>query len=278
MADYTKSKSVIGGVFPEGTVESPWQYLEPLITPEQLRARWLFGVPLVSATVDPLTNTRQVITDDLLLDLIQGAVGETETRCHLRITPQQVKTQLAYDRPDFVQFGFFKLPHHPVASIEELNIRSSDDVNFFTFPLEWISMGQAHKGQINILPLSPATTGAAFASLAGSPGFLITVAMALSWIPSYFQCTYTVGFPNLLVPRIINDIVGITCAINVLGLLTTTYLKNSFSLSIDSLSQSQSSPGPEIFRGQIAALEDKRAKLQKSLKAIFGNLIVTTST
>src|ERR1044072_6713485 len=120
MADYSDSKPILGSVYPEGPIESPWQHLEPLLTPEQLRARFLFGVPLVSATKSPIDGTQQVMSDDLLQDLIQGAVEEVELRCHIRITPQQVKTQLAYDRPDFMSYGFFKLPYRPIASVERL--------------------------------------------------------------------------------------------------------------------------------------------------------------
>jgi hypothetical protein len=276
MADHTNSKPVVG-VYPEGVKEAPWGHVEPLITPEQLRARHLFGIPLVSQLPNPITKQVDVMTDELLKDIIVSAVEDVETKARIHIMPVAMERRLPLDRQEFQNFAFFRLPDRPIVSIERLAIASSDDVNFFNFPLEWVEVGQLHRGQINILPLSPATTTAAFASLSGSPGFLLTQLAGIHWIPSYFTAKYTAGFKDGEIPRVVNDLIGVTAAISVLGMLSATYVRNSTSLSIDGMSQSISGPGPDTFLKQMQNLEDRRAKLVKNVRALFGTGIVIGS-
>jgi hypothetical protein len=276
MADYTTSKPA-PGVFPQNVKERVWGQLEPLITPEQLRARHLFGIPLVSQLPDPITKTVSVMTDDLLKDIIVSAVEEVELRGRLHVTPKQISRRLELDRQSFINFAHFRLPDRPIDSIEKFSIESSDGVNFFNFPLEWVETGNLHRGQINLLPLSPGTSTAAFASLSGSPGYLLTQLAGIHWIPAYFTVEYTVGFKDTLVPRVINDLIGVTAAIAVLGMLSATYVRSSTSLSIDGMSQSIGGPGPDTFLKQLQNLEDKRTKITKTLRGIFGTGIIVGS-
>lgn len=54
-------------------------------------------------------------------------------------------------------------------------------------------------------------------------------------------------------------------------MLAATYARtNSHSLGIDGLSQSVSTPGPQIFKIRLEELEKKKTALTKKIKAIFG--------
>ena len=74
-----------------------------------------------------------------------------------------------------------------------------------------------------------------------------------------------------MVPRVINEYIGCVAAVEVLSQLALTYARaNSHSLGIDGLSQSVSTPGPQIFKVRMDELEEKKKAIMKKVKAIFG--------
>lgn len=267
MTDYTYSKT-------PPIPDSTWGRLEPLITPGELTARWLFGVPLVSAVANPITKKVDVMTDALLLDLIQAAVSDLETSMHIYIMPTAISERLAFDKNEFESFGYFRLTNRPVASVESLKIVSSSGTEFFNFPMAWLEMGNAMYGQINILPLSPANTNFAFSSISGGgPAGLVYMSMLknLQWIPAYWTCAYTAGWVDGLLPRVVNDLIGMQAALNILSSLATTYAHlMGTSLGIDGMSQSVSMPGPNIFSTRIKELEEKKRALMLKVRKKLG--------
>ena len=74
MADFTDSKKPTTALYPTQAKEAGNQRLEPLLGPLELRNRVLFGIPLVSQMRDPRTGKPQEMTDDLLQDIIDGAI------------------------------------------------------------------------------------------------------------------------------------------------------------------------------------------------------------
>lgn len=271
MADYTNSKSGPGGVFPDNATETTWNRLEPLITAEQVRYRHLFGIPLVSAMKDPLTGKAQVMTDDLIKDTIDRSISMAESDTGLDIFPIRQKEKHPFDRNEFNSFGYFRVEHRPVATIDKVTMTPSNNVDIYSVPLEWVETAYLPRGQINIIPLFAATgynspvatgnVGAAFLAVLGSH----------QWVPAFWQIEYTSGFPDGLLPKIVNELIGTIAAMEVLGLLAATYAKSSsHSLGIDGMSQSVSTPGPALFDQRIGLLADKRKMLAKKLKTQYG--------
>ena len=118
MADYSNSKSGIGAVWPVNAIEDSWGHIEPLITPDMLKARHLFGIPLVSHAKDPLTQQRQVMTDPILKDLIDRAAGMAELELKIDIFPRVYQKKLAFDRQAYASLGYMMLPDHPIQSLD----------------------------------------------------------------------------------------------------------------------------------------------------------------
>src|SRR4051812_30795247 len=94
MAIYTDSKGLppdadgnSGQQYPETSTVTPWGRLEPLLTPEQLKNRHLFGIPLVSRHIDPETGKPYKITNDMIKDFIGLAVNQAEVELGLDIMP-----------------------------------------------------------------------------------------------------------------------------------------------------------------------------------------------
>lgn len=272
MADYSDSKSIYGTVYPVGTLETTWRHLEPLLDVDQLRTRYLAGVPLISQLPDPVTRKLVRITDEGLRDIIEGAVGEVETSAHMRIMPAQIRERHPFDRVEFEAFGYFRLKQRPISSIEQLAIVGSDGTNFWEVPPAWVETGNMAQGQINILPLAPAHASAAYTGAAGGPNAMIymTLLSRLGHIPAYWDVRYTVGFPDGCVPRVVNDAIGTAAAIQVLSMLSSTYMKSSQSLGIDGMSQSTSGPGPQQFTQRINELQEDLKRKVKKLKVMVG--------
>lgn len=280
MGDYTYSKPGIGAVYPINAIGDSWGHMEPLITPDQLKARHLFGIPLVSHSVDPITKQRQVMTDPILKDVIERMVGNAELDLQIDIMPRQYKKKHPFDRQAFASLGYMMLENRPVQSLEALTITASNNQDLYGIPPDWVEVAYIHTGQINIVPLTVAYQYGGFMTAspnnAGGSAFLSILGQN-PWIPAYWQTVYTTGFPDGKLPTIINELIGIMAAIDVLGLLATTNARNSsHSIGVDGLSQSISTPGPQIYKERIDMLEAQRQRLVNQIRTLFGTKLFTS--
>jgi hypothetical protein len=273
MADYTTSKGLPdnGATFPENAIASPWGRMEALLTPDQLVTRFLFGIPLVSRMKDPRTNQPMVITNEMLNDYIRLAVDTAEVECSIDIMPVQYSEKFAFDKAEYDQFGYFKATHKPVHSIEKLAVTPSDNIDVFIVPLEWIETTFLTYGQINIIPLTLAITSTGITnSQAGGGSVFLNILGQKPWVPAFWGIKYTTGFKDGMVPTVINDLIGAIAAMRVLSMLAATYARsNSTSLSIDGMSQSISTPGPQVFKVRLDELAEQRKMLTKKVKKMF---------
>lgn len=272
MASYIDSKGPQGAVFPDNAVDTSWNRLEPLITPEQLRVRHLFGLPLVSQIPDPITGKRQVMTDPMLNEIIKMAVSDAEAETGLYFFPTQFDVKYPFDRAEYESFGYFRTLHRPVASIEALVVRASNNIDLFEVPLDWVDIGGLPYGQINIIPLSVAVNATGLTTSPGAGGSLFLSILGYKpWIADFWSIKYTVGFPDGNLPRMVNNLIGIIAAMKILSMLAATFTRaTSASLSIDGQSQSATNPGPMIFKLRIEELQRDRSMLVGKLKSYYG--------
>lgn len=269
---FTESKEVIGSQYPEHIIENSWVSREPLLSPELLRARYLFGIPLVSNLADPLTGKRQVMTDYLLKDFIERAIPEVELDIGIQIMPATLSEKYPFDRNLFESFGYLQLEHRPIASIDQLSIRPANGQDIYTFPKDYVEVSGLQRGQLNIVPIGATIGQSSALNIGGSGiGYLLAMAGTRNWIPAWWNVIYTVGFKDGLMPKIINEIIGTYAAIEILGSLGATYANNnSHSLSLDGASESISGPGAQIYAQRLQDLEAKRVKTVKKLRVILG--------
>jgi hypothetical protein len=273
MADYTNSKGGLGEVFPIGQVAADWARTEPLVTPEKLVQRHLWGLPLVSGMKDPITGVAARITSDMLVDFIDKAAATAELDTGLTIFPMQIEKKFEWSLKDYQSYGYFKIPHRPVASIESMTVNLSDNSDVYNVPLEWIETANLQWGQLNIIPLTVALMGGnstGIPTTGGGMAFLSAFQGRMNWIPAFWKIRYTIGFPQGALPKMVNELIGVIAAMDVLSQLGATYGKSSgSSMSIDGFSQSVSTPGPEIFKTRLADLEAKRQMLVRKLKNLY---------
>jgi len=274
MADYTTSKSVLGSVYPVNAGESTWSRTEPLITPEDVKELYMAGISPVSAMKDPFTGKAKVISDAIIAKFIDKAVGTAELETGLFIFPMKVPFEKKpWDRQEYDSFGYFQLLKRPVMSVERITVTLSNNDAIYEVPLEWVEIGNAQWGQVNIIPLTIAMPNGNPTAIPTSAGgaLLLSIFQGKSqWVPAFFMIDYTVGFPDGQVPKVINQYIGTIAAMDILSQLSATYGKSSgSSLSIDGMSQSVSTPGPEIFTKRLKDLADDRKMLMGRLKNLY---------
>ena len=277
MADFENTKPGIGGVYPENADDLDWEYCEPLVTAAKLKQIHLFGLPLVSGVRDPFTNRAQVMTDTDLKEFIVEAMNLAELELNMDIMPKQFLEKHAFDKAAYDSFGYLMLRHRPVASIERLTVTPSNESDVFEVPPEWIDVGHLRQGQINLIPLTIALKSGTVVPLNTAPGgaTFLSIFGHRPWIPSFWKVGYTAGFPEGKIPRIVNQLIGVVAAMEVLSMLATTFARStSQSLSIDGASQSVSTPGPELYNTRLQFLGEKRKWLRRKLQRLFNQGII----
>ncbi len=273
--DPTKTAKNPQGVYPQNAVAgTEWSRCEPLITWEQLVSRFLFGIPLVSRVVNPITKKHDIKTPEVLKDHILRSIGTLEAELGLFIMPLQFDDPMPFDRVHLEQYTYLRLKNKPVLSVDHIaihpqnNERASD---IYSLPAEWISITNANKGQVNVVPLVTADSQT-FPQVTTGNGslFLLSAVNSLPWAPSYWQVKYTAGMPEDQIPRVINELIGIQAALDILSDIAATFYVASYSLGLDGMSQSQSTPGPQVYKVRIEELEKKKKILLQRMKSVFG--------
>lgn len=269
MSDLTNVKKIT--LWPPKGKESSWLRLEPLLTAEVLRHLHLWGLPLVSSVPDPITRKHEMMSDALLDFYIRHAIAEVESETHLVIMETEIEERHPFDRFSWDAFGHMRLNQRPVWGIKSMTIAPADGTDIFTFPLEWIETGNLHKGQLNVMPMAIGISGGAAVPAGGTGLAWMAAYSGKFWVPAWFKVTYLAGFPDNKVPTIVNDLIGTVAAMAVLSQLAATNARQQgVSLSIDGLSQSISSPGPEVYQARLKDLQDKRQRIVGQLKMAFG--------
>lgn len=271
MGDYTNSKSGPGVVFPDNAVETGWNRVEPLVSPEQVRNRHLFGIPLVSAMPDPLSGRAQVYTDDLVRDTIDRAIALVEAETGLDIFPIRSKEKHPFCKQDYESFGYLRLERRPVASVEKMTITPPSGNDLYQIPNEWIETAYLPKGQLNLIPIGNSIAYGSPGQVGSGGALFLNVLGNMSWVPAFWQIEYTSGFPDGMMPKIVNELIGVVAAMEILSQLAATWgASTSHSQGMDGLSQSISTPGPQIFKARLDDLAPKRLALTKKLKTQYG--------
>ncbi len=276
MADLSESKASIGAVFPENALGVSFSEAGPLITPDQLVQMHLLGIPLVSALKDPVTRVAQRITADDLKQYIIEAVSLAELETQLDFFSRDYEEARPYDKAAVDSWGYTVLDHRPAAYVQSLHVASTDGVTIWDVPLAWIDIGRLPQGQISIVPWAIAGISGTSIPIAGAPGNgLLPNMFSQRWVPSFWRVKYTSGFKNGKVPRVVNQLIGVIAAMEVLSLLASTYAKaTGGSIGIDGVSQSISLPGAEIFTPRLKFLAEKRKWLVGKIKSLFNMRVI----
>lgn len=261
--------------------------VENWITPERLKQEWLFGIPLVSLV------TKQELSDATIKNIIAKAASRVELECNIDVFPVVRVVRQPYDRVKMTQgFNQIDVGVRQIRELLEVSIRSSNSYNIqqgteyqqgtdqlegsilYKFPLEWIDPSLMRKGILHFVPLQSAANGLVPGGLIGGTSApLFQVLTQLSNIPGYFFIRYASGWEENSIPSIVNDLIGIYAAMDILSMLGPTNKWNSQSIGIDGASQGVSGPGNQIYALRMQELATKADSIKDLIKSKFTNKI-----
>ena len=235
-------------------------------TVQDIKDRVLFGIPLKSAL------TKQTLPDSVIQDAIVKAVSEIEHTLKLYISPVTIKKERHnYHWNDYqYAFGYLQLNQRPILEVQKLEVSipsANDAENLVEWPTQWIKPFNDH-GTIQLTPLS------------GSGSILVTqVATGVSFpvylfnsqhYPQFWAVTYRCGFENDKIPAMIAGLIETIAGLNILALLgPVLFPYNSYSINIDGLGQSVSTPGPNWFAARLADLGKRKDELYDAARSFY---------
>lgn len=275
MSDYIRSKPIATNAYPvqaNGT-SGLLSRVEPLLTPTKLKSRYLKGI------LDRLPAGVSYSNEELK-DQINIAINEIEIELKVPVFAEQFVEKLPFHYGDYKAYIHLRSNAGPILSIEDLAIVSANRENIFRIPSEWIDTGNFHQRLIHVVPLLAAYGVNSVTGAVGNAGIaFLTVIDGLQWVPSYWQITITAGLCKEAgqVPIVVNNLIGIYAALNILSSIAPNNSNTSVSISQDGIGQSSSNPGPAIFQTRINELELKKKTILKQLQRLMGQKMFVTT-
>jgi hypothetical protein len=293
--NFTKAKKGTGGIYPERAIDSvgPIDRYEPLIDAKTLKERYFFGVPMTS----PITGEK--ITNKMLSDVIKRGMNMFELESQLDVLPTVRRHRLSFDPNLYYQNIFLEVPNKPIKKVIRLAICSSnytdildDEGNpeankqfpsggrIYEIPKEWIEMGNAARGYINVNPISPAFTAIGTATAVPAAGATILQFIGQQgWVPAYWTVEVLHGMMGDQgdVPVIINEAIGAKAAMLLIDNLLPLFRNVSQSMGADGLSQSISDNMLQLLQTKRDLAEKEYIKIIQRLKSLYGNKLFSSN-
>ena len=181
---------------------------EPLITVEQLRARYMFGIHII----DPVTG--EELPREVYQDYINSAVSWLEHHLDISMTPVNKFVEMKdYRYSDYVNWGFMRLNNIPVRRMRSLTLSYFKDglgqpAAALEIPKNWMRIS-AHDGMIRLLPnlKFPANLQV------NRFGLLFPEVFSYQMIPHVWEVIYDHGFDSGRIPPLINQAIGYLAAL-----------------------------------------------------------------
>jgi hypothetical protein len=149
----------------------------------------------------------------------------------------------------------------------EVAIPSVGSEQLVEWPSNWIKVYNIH-GTVQIVPLTG--SGSILTTMVGSGASFPLRLFSADKFPQFWAVSYRCGFETDRVPAILVDLIGSMTALRCLNALAPIIFPyGSYSLSIDGLGQSISTPGVQFLNARIANLEAKRQELFEAAKTYY---------
>jgi len=248
--------------FPFNSVtESSFSTSESLITPEQLKSRYLFGIDLS----DPVSG--EEIPKDTIQHAINTSVSFLEHELDILITPREIQENFDYRAVDYIDFNILKLKKKPVSEVTELKAQFPNSIDLVDYPKEWFVV-EKESGQLQLSPVEGSFSGL-IVTQGGS--YLPLIYGTRDYWPHLFKVTYRAGFDSDCIPIVINDMIGMQAAIHLFEILGDIVLGPgvaSESVNLDGAGVSKGTTASAMFHAFSARVESYRKKLEKYTMAV----------
>jgi hypothetical protein len=289
--DLKNAKKGTASVFPDGVYDAAngQDRVEAFLTPEVFVSRFLWGIPLVS----PIT--KQKLTDNDIKDYITRGANQLEFDAQVEIFPVTRRHRLPFDPNLYYQWIYLEVPNKPIQKVvraaicsasyldtgaENENSKYPSGANIYQLPNDWIEMGNARRGILNVIPINPAFTAIGTGDAVGATGAAILAFIGqMGWVPSYWtvECVHGFCSEDGKVPHIVNEAIGMAAAIKVLSNLYPLFRVTSQSLSIDGLGQSNTDQLQQLLQAKIQQLQTDYQKIVNRIKAMVSNKMFSSN-
>jgi hypothetical protein len=289
--DLKKAKKGTGSVFPDGVYDASngQDRVEPFLTPEKFISRFMWGIPLVS----PIT--KQKLSDEDIKDYITRGANQLELDAQVDIFPVIRRHRLPFDPNLYYQWIYLEVPNKPIQKVvraaicsasyldtgpDNENAKYPSGANIYEIPTDWIEMGNARRGTLNVIPINPAFTAIGTGDAVGATGAAILAFIGqMGWVPSYWtvECVHGFCSEDGNVPQMINEAIGMAAAIKLLSNLYPLFRVTSQSLSIDGLGQSNSDQLQQLLQVKMQQLQTDYQKIVNRVKAMVSNKMFSSN-
>ena len=233
-----------------------------LITPQQLRDRYLWGVSVKD-------NSGNELPDSVYEFAIQSAQQELEDYLNLKLTRQVIEETRDYVYDDYKSWGYVRVSY-PVCRAFWLK-GMFGETEQISYPPEWLSTKRSNEvpemnyRNVYLIPNVGGYTqqgnhaGVAFNGIFGAN----LLWRSKTWIPNYWRVRYVTGFS--VVPADLLNFIGKLASIDILNTAGDLILGAgiaSYSLGIDGLSQSISSTSSATNAGYGAKIINYKDELK----------------
>ncbi len=184
---------------------------EAIITPDQLIARYFWGVDLT----DKQGNK---VPPEVLQHQINAAVSYIEHKLDIIIFPTQFVEEYDMRSVDYMEFNFLQLKKRPLSSVEKMRAKYPNNQTLIEFPKEWFVL-EKEGAQLQLAPVEGTFNGLIITQ--GGSYVPLLYGTKDSW-PHMFEVTYTAGFCNDQIPVILNEMIGLQAAISMFMILRDT--------------------------------------------------------
>jgi len=239
----------------------------PLPTPTVMKSRALFGIPLQSQL------TGQVIDDSMIKHYIDSAISQLEHELDMYITPVTFEEKHDYMRHEFNwNYNYLKLNHPNVIAVEEVQLSFSNDqtnLGFVQFPLEHVHL-MPQEGVIQLVPAFGTSLSGFLLSAFSGTQFHALRAIGLDNFPGGIRVKYKAGFEEGKIPATIVELIENTAAYKLLTFIgPLLFPHTSVGVSMDGVSQSVGTPGPQFLAARIKDLDDIIQKQKDVVKGYY---------
>lgn len=247
---------------------------ESMVTPALMRTKSLFGIPLESRLTQPPTP----ITDDIIQRYINEAVSEVEHNTDLYIYPVTFKEKHDYSREMFTwTYGYIKTNHPNILKVTSVQISFTNDLGsdgFVSFPLEHVHV-MPQEGTVQLVPTVGSSFGGFLLSAFSGVQFQAMRALTLTEFPGAIRIEYQCGFEPNKIPAAIVSLIEATAAHRILSSLGHLIFPYSgVSVSIDGVSQSNSTPGHTFLLNRLKDLENQKAELMDVVRGYYSRRLL----
>lgn len=267
-----RSKTPRQGIFPVWAKDgedicNTFERYGSLPTADDLKQRALFGIPLKSAL------TGEEITDETIKHYIDAAISELEHELDLYITPVTFEEKHDYRRHEFTwSYNYLKLNHPNVICIERVQLTFSNDEEeqgFVDFPLEHVHL-MPQEGVMQLVPAFGTSLSGFLLSAFSGTQFHALRAIGLHNFPGGVRVKYQAGFEKDKVPSAVVELIENMAAFKLLTFLgPLIFPHTSVGVSMDGVSQSVGTPGPNFLSNRIKDLNEIIEKQKLAIKGYY---------